>query len=104
VNTARIDPRKLYIVGPCLHIASDGDTKPLMAYCVMTGMVTKSFLLMPTESRSPHLVFINHKLTIAPFEQDFRHDTAIWGQLFGFHVISGSISMGGFSFTIRAEG
>lgn len=104
MNTARIDPEYLCVVGSRMRVVGKRDTKPSMAFGVMTGTVTESFLFVPAESGTSHATYTNHKLTIAPFEQDFRRDTAVWGQLFGFHVISGSISPAGFSFTTRAEG
>ncbi|SRR6266581_461488 len=75
-----------------------------MACCVMTGSVTESFLIASAEAGPPHSPYGIHKITIAPFEQDFRRDTAAWGQLFEFLVISGMISSCGFGFTTRGEG
>lgn len=70
----------------------------------MTGSITESFLFTPFESGSHHSPYRIHKVTIAPFEQDFRHDTAVWGLLFKFQVISGMISPSGFGFGTRSEG
>ena len=100
MNTARVDPALLRVVNNRLRI---DDTKS-MALCVMTGSVTESFLIASAEAGPPHSPYAIHKLTIAPFDQDFRRDTAAWGLLFDFLVISGAISASGFSFTTRREG
>lgn len=100
MNTARVDPTLLRVISTRLRIA---DTKA-MALCVMTGTVTESFLIASIEGGPPQSPYAIHKITIAPFEQDFRRDTAVWGVLFDFHVISGMISHAGFSFTTRGEG
>jgi len=101
VNTARIDPASLRVVTNRLRI--DNNAKSV-AYCVMTGVVAESFLIASAKAGPPHSPYAIHKLTIAPFEQEFRRDTAVWGLLFDFLVISGAISVAGFSFTTRGEG
>ncbi|KAH9953255.1 hypothetical protein BGW80DRAFT_1259407 [Lactifluus volemus] len=99
VNTARVDPSMLCVVGNRLRVA---ETKS-MALCVMTGTVTESFLIDSVETGPPNSPYAVHKVTIAPFEQDFRRDTAAWGSLFDFTVIYGTISPSGFGFTTRGE-
>jgi hypothetical protein len=89
VNTARVDPKILSVVNNRLRIA---DTKS-MALCVMTGTVTESYLVGSAEAGPPHSPYAIHKVTIAPFEQDFRRDTALWGLLFDFHVIYGKVEI-----------
>jgi hypothetical protein len=99
VNTARVDPALLRVVSGRLRVV---DTNAI-ALCLMVGTVTESFLIKPCipgrYSTSPV-----HKITIAPFEQEFRRDTSLWGLLFDFHVISGTISTEGFGFASRREG
>jgi hypothetical protein len=90
----------LCVVGNRLRVA---ETKS-MALCVMTGTVTESFLIDSVETGPPNSPYAVHKVTIAPFEQDFRRDTAAWGSLFDFTVIYGTISPSGFGFTTRGEG
>jgi len=100
VNTARVNPDLLHVVNTHLRII-----KPkAMALCVMTGTVTECYLIASTEGGPPQAPYAIHKISIAPFEQDFRRDTTIWGKLFDFHVVSGMISPTGFSFTTRGEG
>ena len=100
VNTARVDPDLLHVVNTCLHII-----KPkAMALCVMTGTVTECYLITSTEGGPPQVPYPIHKISIAPFKQDFRWDTAVWGKLFDFHVVLGMISPARFSFTTRGEG
>ncbi|KAH9959883.1 hypothetical protein BGW80DRAFT_1256361 [Lactifluus volemus] len=100
VNTARVDPSVLCVVGNRLCVA---ETKS-MALCVMTGTVTESFLIDSVETGPPNSPYVVHKVTIVPFEQDLRCDTATWGLLFDFNVIYGTISPSGFGFTTRGEG
>jgi hypothetical protein len=100
VNTARVDTKLLRVVNCRLYVADAN----AMAICVMTGTVTESFLIASAESGPPHAPYSVHKITIAPFEQDFRRDTAAWGYIFNFHIISGAISPEGFSFSTRGEG
>ena len=100
MNTARANPALLRVMNTRLRIA---ETKS-MAMCVMTGTVTESFLVASADAGPPNAPYPIHKLTIAPFEQDFRRDVAAWGQLFDFHVIAGQISPAGFSFMTRGEG
>jgi len=75
-----------------------------MALYIMTGTVTESFLFASVKSGPPHAPYAVHKITITPFEQDFRWDIAAWGKLFNFNIISGTISPARFSFVTRGEG
>lgn len=45
-----------------------------------------------------------HKITIVPFAQDIRRDMSLWGQLFGFEIVTGSVSESGISFLSRMQG
>ena len=100
VNTARVNPSLLSVANNRLRVADDRS----MALCIMTGTVTESFLIASAESGPPHSPYAIHKVTIAPFEQDFRQDIAAWGLLFKFEIISGMLSPAGFSFATRGEG
>ena len=102
VNTARINPALLEVPASTSRLRIIEPST--MAYCIMTGTVTESFLATPFESGSLHSPYRIHKVSIAPFEQDFRRDTAVWGLLFKFNVISGMISPSGFGFGTRSEG
>ena len=94
VNTARVDPAELHIESARLRVRE----KNLLAIGIMTGTVTESYLVASTSPYS------THKITIAPLEQDFRRDISLWGLLFKFHSIRGSISPYGFFFATRGEG
>jgi len=100
VNTARIDPAFLRVENNRLRVV---ESKSL-ALCIMTGTVTESFLVASAEAGPRHSPYAIHKLTVAPFQQEFRRDTSAWGVLFDFHLISGMICPAGFSFTSRGEG
>ena len=95
VNTARVHPDHLTVEGRRLKIA--GTTHNAVG--VMIGVVTECFLVK--EATVPYVV---HKVTIVPFSQDIRRDTAVWGQLFAFRTIPGSVSSYGFSFLTRKQG
>ena len=62
----------------------------------MTGTVTESFLVASAQAGPRNLPYSIHKITIAPLEQDFRHDVSVWGVLFRFCTAAGSISPYGF--------
>src|SRR6202041_2096229 len=66
--------------------------------CIMLGTATESMLFQ--ECPLPYPV---HKITIAPFKQEMRRDTSLWGLLFGFSIMAGSISDLGFSFLTRRK-
>src|ERR1700677_255175 len=96
VNTARVHPDMLAVEGHRLKIAGTNHN----AVCIMIGVTTESFLV--EEGTVPYPV---HKVTIVPFVQEMRRDTALWGQLFKFNLITASVSANGLSFlTQKQEG
>jgi hypothetical protein len=95
VNTARVHPDILTVDSRRLKIA--GTTQNAVG--IMIGVVTECYLV--EEGTTPYPV---HKITIVPFAQDMRRDTALWGQLFGFRSITASVSAGGISFLTRKQG
>ena len=100
VNTARIDPALLYVENSRLRIKD----KKSLAICVMTGTLTESYLVGSSEAGPRHSPYSIHKVTIAPLEQEMRHDASAWGMLFDFQVITGMMSPAGFGFATRGEG
>ena len=99
VNTSRVNPELLDVVSSIrdsryLRVAGTDD----LAVCIMLGTATESMLFQ--ECPLPYPV---HKITIAPFKQEMRRDTSLWGLLFGFSVMAGSISDLGFSFLTRRK-
>lgn len=70
----------------------------------MSGTLTESFLIAPSEAGPRHSPYSIHKVTVAPLEQEMRRDTSVWGMLFNFHVITGMMSPAGFGFATRGEG
>ena len=68
INTARMDPALLYIDNLHLWVK---DSKAL-AMCIMSGTVTKSYLLDSCEASPRHAPYQVHKVSIAPLEQDMR--------------------------------
>jgi hypothetical protein len=100
VNTARVDPKHLYADN---HRLKNADSK-MLTIGIMTGTTTESFILSPCEGGPRHSPWNMHKVTIAPFTQDMRRDTSLWGLVLDFHVIAGLTSSLGFTFSTRAEG
>ena len=68
-----------------------------VAVCVMLGVVTECYLIAECAVKSRY----THKISIAPFPQEMRRDTSLWGQLFEFSTISGPVSENGISFSTR---
>ena len=105
VNTSRIDPTELFVDGEsdtpgktAIGVMRLRDSKEI-AVRIMLGMSTECALVEHTligGSTSPMMI---HRITIAPFKQEMWHDTSVWGQLFEFDVIPGSVLEFGFSFS-----
>ena len=70
----------------------------------MTGTLTESYLVEPSESGPRNLPYYIHKVTIAPLEQEMRRDSSVWGMMFNFQTIVGMMSQAGFGFVTRGEG
>jgi hypothetical protein len=100
INTARIDPALLYIENSRLRVKD----KKCLAVCIMTGTLTESYLIEPSETGPRNMPYSIHKVTIAPLEQEMRRDASVWGMLFDFQTITGSVSPAGLGFTTRGEG
>lgn len=69
----------------------------------MTGSLAELFLVTPGSAGPITNQWAVHKITIAPFTQDMRRDTSLWGLLLGFHVIPSNSCEAGFTFTTRGE-
>jgi len=109
VNTSRIDPVQLFVDGEsdapgqtAIGVMKVKDSKEV-AVGIMLGMCTECALveyLLIGGNLSPMMI---HRITIAPFKQEMRRDTSVWGWLFEFDVIPGSVSDLGFSFSTRTK-
>lgn len=64
----------------------------------------ESFLVVAAEVGWHSSSFLIHKVTIAPLEQEWHWDVSLWGYLFNFTIISGTMSPEGFGFGTRREG
>ena len=100
VNTSHVDPAQLYINNQCLYLSD----KKCLAVGIMTGTVTESFLVDSAEAGHHTSLFQVHKVTIAPFKQDWRCDASLWGLLFKFSIVSGASLQQGFSFSTCGKG
>jgi hypothetical protein len=99
VNTSRIQPNILNVESGRLKMANSKHN----AVGIMLGVISECFVIDETmvgPSQAPYPV---HKVTIIPFAQEMRRDTSLWGQVFGFTAISGSVSNLGFSFSSRKK-
>ncbi|KAF8873002.1 hypothetical protein BD779DRAFT_1679461 [Infundibulicybe gibba] len=100
VNTARIHPKLLTTEGGRLKIKA-GD-RLVNAVCIMLGVTTEC-LLTETGTYGSVNTYNVHRITIAPFKQEWRRDVAVWGKLLNFTLITGSHSNLGISFTTRKQ-
>ena len=97
INTARVDPALLVVESSRLRIRD----KKSLAVCVMTGTLTESFIIDSSEAGPRSAPYAIHKVTVAPLEQEWRRDVSVWGMLFNFRTIVGSLSENGFAFATR---
>lgn len=72
-----------------------------VAVCVMTGIVTDCAIISDGCTGGPDNEKAVHKISIAPFRQEFRRDTTMWGKVLNFDNISCAISAEGLSFTTK---
>lgn len=77
------------------------ETSSTMAVCIMTGIVTDCSIIAEGWTGGPDNEKAVHKISIAPFRQDFRRDTTMWGKILNFDNISCAISTEGVSFTTK---
>lgn len=99
VNTSRVNPSVLSVESRRLKIAGAN----INAVGIMLGVATECFLVDECLSGSANAPYPVHKVTIVPFAQEMRRDTSLWGQLFGFHLVTGSVSNLGISFSTRRQ-
>ena len=71
-----------------------------VAVCIMTGIVTDCAIISEGFT-SPDNEKVVHKISIAPFHQEFRWDTTMWGKILNFDNISCVVSTEGLSFTTK---
>ena len=99
VNMSRIAPMMLTAESRVIKIAGTHR----IAVGIMLGSVTKCAIISEAlvgSSNSPYAV---HKVSIAPFAQEMRRDTSVWGAVLGFRVITGSVSNLGVLFSTRRQ-
>ena len=74
-----------------------------IAVCIMTGIVTDCAIVSEGYTGGPDNEKAVHKISIAPFRQDFRRDTTMWGKVLNFDNLSCAISSDGLSFTTKPK-
>lgn len=99
VNTSRIHPNVLTVESRRLKIAGTNN----YAVGIMLGVATECFLVNESTAGSQFASYPVRKITIVPFAQEMRRDTSLWGKLFSFRVVTGSVSSFGISFLTRRQ-
>lgn len=99
VNPARASPDAFVEEGGRLKLKDPSTT----AVCLMTGIVTECCIISEGMSGPPDSAKPVHKVCLAPFRQDFRRDTTLWGRVLGFYTISCAVSYEGIAFTTRPK-
>ena len=69
----------------------------------MTGIITDCAIISDGTTGGPDNEKTVHKVSLAPFRQDFRRDTTMWGKVLNFDNLSCAISTEGISFTTKPK-
>jgi hypothetical protein len=72
-----------------------------VAVCIMTGIVTDCAIVSEGTTGGPDNEKTVHKISLAPFRQEFRRDTTMWGKILNFDSLSCAITTDGLSFTTK---
>lgn len=72
-----------------------------VAVCIMTGIVTDCAIISEGCTGGPDNEKTVHKISLAPFRQEFRRDTTMWGKILNFDSLSCAVSTEGISFTTK---
>jgi hypothetical protein len=99
VNPARLSPDEFVEEGGRLKLREPSST----AVCLMTGVITECSVIAESLAGAPDNAKAVHKVCIAPFRQDFRRDTTLWGVVLNFYSMSGAVSAEGIAFTTRPK-
>lgn len=94
-------------VAPDIFVADFGRLKlkepSSVAVCLMTGIVSDCAIISEGCTGGPDNEKIVHKISLAPFRQEFRRDTTMWGKILNFDNLSCAISTDGISFTTKPK-
>jgi hypothetical protein len=99
VNPAHLSPDEFVEEGGCLKLKHQSST----AVCLMTGVITECSIISESLAGAADNAKPVHKVCIAPFWQDFQHDTTLWGVVLNFYSMSCAISAEGIAFTTRPK-
>ena len=97
VNPARASPDVFIAEAGRLKLKEPSS----VAVCIMTGIITECAIISEGYTGGPDSEKTVHKVSIAPFRQEFRCDTTMWGRILNFDSLSCGISTEGVSFTTR---
>lgn len=100
VNCSRVDPALLETDNQRIRLCGTRT----FSQALMCGVVTASNIISSVTVGGPNNQYRQHRVTIAPFAQEMRRDTSVWGALLNFKVIMATTSHLGFSFITRGEG
>jgi hypothetical protein len=99
VNPARASPDEFIADAGRLKVKEPSS----IAVCIMTGIVTECAIISEGSTGGPDNAKIVHKVSLAPFRQEFRRDTTLWGLKLGFDSVSCAVSAEGLSFNTRPK-
>jgi hypothetical protein len=92
---------------PDLFVGEQGRlklTKPsAVAVCTMMGILTECAIVSKGFTGSTDNIKTVHKVTLAPFWQEFRHDMTVWGKALSFYSMSCAVSVDGVLFTTQPK-
>jgi hypothetical protein len=97
VNPARVTPDVFATEYGCLKLKEPSS----VAVCIMMGIVTDCAIISEGYTGGPDNEKTVHKISLAPFRQEFRRDTTMWGRILNFDSLSCAISTEGLSFTTK---
>ena len=98
VNTARVSLDVLISDFGRLKVKEP----PSVAVCIMTGIISDCSIVSEGFT-GPENEKTVHKVSLAPFRQEFRRDSTMWGKILYFDNLSCAISTEGVTFTTKPK-
>lgn len=100
INFSRVDPQLLAV-----DSGSRIKMKGSETFCqgLMSGVVTSSKIISSVQLTGLKGEYKQHRVTIAPFPQEMRRYSSVWGQLLNFTVVLATTSRIGISFVTRGD-
>jgi hypothetical protein len=102
VNMSRINPTALTLDSTGSGVIKIAGTRH-SAVGIMMGIVTECNIINPGLAGPFNAPYAVRRITIAPFAQEFRRDTSVWGAILKFRSITAVVGGGGISFMTRRK-